>query len=92
MPRPLSEASTRFTSGHRRPRQCICAASTEHKKTPMDDESIDAEKRADEITGRLNGLNVRVAAGIEYAAHILKRNSADGSPAVTPIPKSYFRK
>ncbi len=27
----------------------------------MDDESIDAEKRADEITGRLNGLNVRVA-------------------------------
>ncbi len=64
MPRPLSEASKRFTSGHRRPRQCICAASTEHKKTPMDDESIDAEKRADEITGWLNGLDVRVAASI----------------------------
>jgi hypothetical protein len=44
-----------------KPRLCICAASTEHKETSMDDESIDAENRADEITGWLNGLKMSVA-------------------------------
>ncbi len=33
-----------------KPRRCICAASTEHKETSMNDESIDAENRANEIT------------------------------------------
>ncbi len=31
-------------------RRCICAASTEHKEISMNDESIDAENRANEIT------------------------------------------
>jgi hypothetical protein len=44
-----------------KPRRCICAASTEHKEISMDDESIDAENRADEITDWLNGLKVSVA-------------------------------
>jgi len=39
-------------------------ASTEHKETSMNNESIDAENRADEITDWLNGLNVRVAVRI----------------------------
>jgi len=34
----------------KRPRLCICAASTEHKETSMNDESIVAENRANEIT------------------------------------------
>ncbi len=33
-----------------KPRRCICAASTEHKEISMNDESIDAENRANEIT------------------------------------------
>jgi len=33
-----------------KPRRCICAASTEHKETSMNDESINAENQANEIT------------------------------------------
>ncbi len=39
-------------------RLSICAASTEHKETSMNDESIDAQNRANEITGWLNDLSV----------------------------------
>ena len=44
-----------------KPRRCICAASTEHKEISMNDESIDAENRANEITNWLNGLKMSVA-------------------------------
>ncbi len=55
----------------------ICAASIEHKETLMNDESINAENQANEITDWLNDLNVRQwELQFAYAAHILKRNSA----------------
>jgi len=58
-----------------KPRRCICAASTEHKEISMNDESIDAENRADEITNWLNGLKMSVALRI-CRAHTKKKLSS----------------
>ncbi len=63
-----------------RSRLSICAASTEHKESLMNNESINAENQANEITDWLNDLNVRQwELQFAYAVHILKRNSARSS-------------